>query len=155
MTTKKRSLDASRKKHKSLNPKYNAKTRWDLLDADYLDKLNDEELEFYAKFMAEYVSGGFDTKDIKNNIHELDKVIGINSKGKPITYKKDCYDRNNHRNSDLYSVKKATGYLGHMDEVALDEWREAKMGYAEVNNFEEAFAEYYDEKNSTSKEKKD
>ena len=67
---KKRELD----KYPALNPRLNAKTRFEVLDMDYLKKLDDAELKFMNQFMGEYVSGAFKKDDTgeysQENLHK-------------------------------------------------------------------------------------
>jgi hypothetical protein len=62
--TKNRSLRDS-KKYPALEKSVTLKTRQDLVDYDYLDKLSPEELEFLNKFTEETVSTSFKKKDGK------------------------------------------------------------------------------------------
>lgn len=55
----------SSKKYPALEKSVNLKTRQDLTDYDYLDKLSPEELEFLNKFTEETVSTSFTKKDGK------------------------------------------------------------------------------------------
>lgn len=48
-----------RNKLDGINRNKNLKSRWDLIDHDYLDKLNPEQLEWLSKFNEETVSGTF------------------------------------------------------------------------------------------------
>lgn len=91
----------------SLLKKHNTKVRHELLDADYLKKLSKKELAWYAQFTDEYV-GGAVSKDkatgevLKGHIHNTPELA------------KKCYDDNNRRNSDLYSVTKANNLMTSM-----------------------------------------
>jgi hypothetical protein len=82
-------------KFSALNPGVNLKTRTDLLDFDYLHKLTYEELEWLNKFTSEYVHDTLDREDLSNNLHNTPAL------------KKDCGDRNNARNRDILTRKKA------------------------------------------------
>lgn len=81
----------------------NPRTRVELLDCDYLNKLSTKELEWYAKFTEEYVHASIkrDKKGnpVKSSIHKKKEFV------------KDSYDRNNKRNNDLYSVTRSNGLL--------------------------------------------
>jgi len=94
---KKRDLE----KYPALNPRLNAKTRAEVLDMDYLKKLNEEELKFLNQFMAEYVSGSFKKDAIgtysDDNFH------------KTAEERRECYTRNNIRNRCGLTVSNATG----------------------------------------------
>lgn len=84
----------------SLDRNYNTRVRWEALDADYLDKLSPEELKWYAQFTDEYVGGAIsknkDGTPKKGHIHKTKELA------------KSCYDSNNRRNNDLFSIAKAT-----------------------------------------------
>ena len=102
---KKRDLE----KYPALNPRLNAKTRFEVLDMDYLRKLNDSELEYLNKFMAEYVSGAFKKDDkgnySKENLH------------KSLEERRECYNRNNMRNRCGLTVSNATGQTYRADDI--------------------------------------
>lgn len=53
---------AKKKRNKldGINRNKNLKSRWDLIDHDYLNKLTEEEREWLSKFNEETVSGTFD-----------------------------------------------------------------------------------------------
>ncbi len=84
-TTRKKSR-RGRTKYPALDPGLNLKTRTDLIDYDYVDKLSPEEKKWLNKFTEEYVNASVDPKKLKKNLHNTEKL------------KKDCYDRNNARN---------------------------------------------------------
>lgn len=93
----------SKIQYASLKPEYNLKTRRDLIDYDYLDKLSPKEKEWLAKFTEEYTNASF--KKGKKHLHK-------NKDGK-----KDCYDRNNARNRDIYTREKAQGSLEYFPDL--------------------------------------
>lgn len=88
----------------SLKPSKVPKVRKELIDADYLDKLNPKQLEWYAKFMDEYVGANI-RKNKKTNRVEKGHVHRKNAHVKAI------YDANNRRNNDVHSVTKANHLL--------------------------------------------
>lgn len=88
-------------KFPALDKKYNLKTRQDLIDYDYIDKLTDKEKAFLNSFTEEYVGANFKHKGKK--LH------------KSKTKKKDCFDRNNSRNRDIYTISKANDMLKELD----------------------------------------
>jgi len=83
----------------------NLKTRTELLDYDYLDKLSPEELAWLNKFTEEYVHASLDTARPKKNLHK-NKAL-----------RKDCYDRNNSRNRDILTRQKAQNKNIYLDEI--------------------------------------
>jgi len=94
----------SKQKYPDLDPKYNLKTRTDLLDQDYLHKLSDKELEWLNKFNKEEISASFNPNPRKN----LNK-----SKAS----RKRCYDGNNARNRDILTREKATNQIISLDSL--------------------------------------
>jgi len=91
---KKNNLRA-RTKNPGLKPHLNLRSRQDLLEIDYLDKLNDKEKDWLNRFNEEYVGANF--KHEGKILHKTKKL------------KKDCYDRNNSRNRDILTKIKASG----------------------------------------------
>lgn len=69
-----------------LTPSAYPKAKQQFLDQDYIEKLNEDERAFLAKFNAEYVSG---TVTEVKPLHRTKKL------------KKKIYDANNSRNRDL------------------------------------------------------
>jgi hypothetical protein len=96
---KKRKSRREKAKHPDLDKKYNLKTRQDLLDYDYLDKLDKKSLDWLNKFNKEFVVASLDTENPKKNLHKNKKLI------------KDCFDRNNARNRDILTRAKASNQL--------------------------------------------
>ena len=78
---------------RSLNPK----SRWELLDFDYIDQLTEEEKDFLNKFAEEYIHGSFE--NTRKDLH------------KTKTSKRECYNRNNARNRDLYTLGRTHGWI--------------------------------------------
>lgn len=101
MKKKKRSL-RSKSKHPGLKKSLNLKVRQELIDYDYIDKLTDEEKDWLNRFSEEYNGAKFKkTKTGKFSSKNLHKG----------EMRKDCYNRNNWRNNDVYSVEKAKNML--------------------------------------------
>jgi hypothetical protein len=102
---KKRDLE----KYPALNPRLNAKTRFEVLDMDYLKKLNDAELQFLNQFMAEYVSGAFRKSEeggySSSNLHQTPEE------------RRECYTRNNVRNRCGLTISNATGQTFRCDDM--------------------------------------
>lgn len=93
---KKKSNPRESQRHPNLDKRFNLKTRTDLLDQDYLNKLSPEELDWLNKFNKEYVSASLDGK---GDLHNTKKL------------KKTCYDSNNARNRDILTKAKASNQL--------------------------------------------
>jgi hypothetical protein len=98
---------------KSLHPR----TRWESLDADYIDKLSPEEKAFYSKFVDEYYGAALakesEPKKWKKDLHKTKEL------------RKECRDRNNARNRDLYTISRTHGWVSSYEENkdVLDEGR--------------------------------
>lgn len=92
----------SAEENPDLKPEFNLKTRVDLIDQDYLDKLTPAEKKWLNKFNREYVSASFEEK---GNLHRSKKL------------KKDSYDRNNARNRDVLTRAKASNNLTDYEEL--------------------------------------
>lgn len=101
-------------KHSALKPGYNLKSRSDLLDFDYLDKLNKKELDWLNKFVKESVNASFEKNvkgefDDKKNLHKGAKM------------RKKCTDSNNARNRCILTRAKASGTLTALDTIIHEE----------------------------------
>lgn len=125
ITTEKKEIIPSRKKprlkdYPRLDKTKSTRARKDLLDYDYLGKLNAEELKFLNQFTDEYYCANFSGETIH-----------------PREYKKDCEKRNNDRNNDLLTVKEITGGVNYnnfptqLDEL-LEGSKEAATSREEV-----------------------
>lgn len=95
----------SRTKYPALKPELNLKSRYELIDYDYVDKLSDDNKAWLNKFTEEYVNASLDSENLKNNFHYTDDL------------KKDCYRRNNARNRDILTRAKASGTFISTDEL--------------------------------------
>lgn len=85
-----------------MDPKLNLKSRTDLIDYDYLDKLDEKDKQWLAQFTDEYTNASF--KKAKN-IHRTKEL------------RKDSYNRNNHRNNDVLTKAKITNRAVPIDGV--------------------------------------
>lgn len=77
--------------------KYNSKIKQELLDVDYIDKLNDEEKDFLNRFLEETVNARFDHDGKKIYRKKKDQL--------------ELYQENNSRNRCQYNIAKVTGRL--------------------------------------------
>jgi hypothetical protein len=102
-TTKKKSR-RSRTKYPALDPGLNLKTRTDLIDYDYIDKLSPREKKWLNKFTEEYAGASLNAQDLKKNLHNTEAL------------KKDCYDRNNARNRCILTLQRAQGKIEYTEE---------------------------------------
>lgn len=94
-----------RTKFAGLDKSVNLKIRHELLDFDYLNKLNDKEKEFLSNFMREWASADFNHPGKR-----------INKSKKSV---KAIYDANNARNRDAFAVTKSNGMLKGMSGADL------------------------------------
>ena len=95
-------------KYPALRPELNLKTRYELLDYDYINKLSEQEKRWLNDFTEEYINASLDSKNLENNLHNTDEL------------KKDCYRRNNARNRDILTRAKASGSFVSIDEMRLN-----------------------------------
>ena len=116
-TVKKKKIAEKDKKvprHKERYPALNVKrmvsNRKEYVDYDYVGALDDKAKDFLNRFTEEYYIANFNHKG---------KAVSKSKKSK-----KDSYDRNNQRNSDLYSKAKVTGLL---DNAPTKEYLEHKL----------------------------
>lgn len=98
----------SEQKNPDLDPRFNLKTRTELLDQDYLNKLSQKELNWLNKFNKEEINASFDSEKPKRNLN------------KSKASRKKCYDRNNARNRDILTRAKASNNLVDIEELVDD-----------------------------------
>jgi len=91
-----------RKRNAALDPRYNLKIRQELIDYDYLNKLDEKERAWLNKFTEEYTNASFNTD---KPLHKTKKRV------------KDCYTRNNHRNVCILGKAKANNNLQDIDKA--------------------------------------
>lgn len=97
----------SRVKYPALSKGFNLKTRSNLIDYDYLDKLSDKEKAFLNAFTSEYINA--DMKHHGKKLHKTKKL------------RKDCFDRNNSRNRDILTRAQASGTSDYFEDVFTNE----------------------------------
>ena len=68
-----------RTKYPALKPELNLRTRYELIDYDYISLLSEEDKKWLNDFTEEYVNASLDSKNLENNLHNTDEL------------KKDCY----------------------------------------------------------------
>lgn len=118
-------------KYPALKPEFNLKTRSDVLDYDYLDKLSQKELEWLNQFTEEYTNARFDKKKktiMKEKLNPEPVKIEVIENGGPNhdittviktknTYKKQSYDKNNARNRCILTQQKAANRLVYLEKL--------------------------------------
>lgn len=100
---KKKNNRRSRAKYPALDPLLNLKTRIDLIDYDYVNKLDEKNKAWLNDFTEEYTNA---------NLKHKGKKFHRNK-----SLKKDCYDRNNARNRDILTKLKAAGQIEYLEEL--------------------------------------
>ncbi len=108
-------------KYPALEPKLNLKTRQELIDYDYVSKLNEEEKAWLNKFTEEYVITNLDRVNLDNNIHNTKKL------------KQDCDRRNNQRKQDAYTLSKVSNMLFGIEDAMIEMRRQEEL----LEKFEE------------------
>ena len=87
----------------ALKKGYNLKSRQHLIDFDYLDKLNPEELDWLNRFSEEYHGANFKHKG---------KIVQRKK-----AQRKNCTDMNNHRNNDVLVMTNVQGILSNITDT--------------------------------------
>lgn len=132
---------SKRSKHPypNLKKNLNTKVRQELIDYDYIDKLSDEEKAWLNQFTGEYLGGNFKKAESGSgnystkNFHRSKKA------------RKDCYDRNNHRNNDIYSITKGNDMLKNQE--VMTEYLEAVSGEKNASDTEDNIIKLLDVEN--------
>jgi hypothetical protein len=107
-----------RAKYPALQPELNLKSRFDLIDYDYLNKLSPEEKKWLNNFTEEYTNANFKHGDTRVHpviLSETEFVKGSNGKIKRDIYKHDSEKRNNQRNNCALTKANAGGFSLDLD----------------------------------------
>lgn len=99
-------------KFPALKPEYNLRSRHDLIDYDYVDKLGEKDKAWLNKFTEEYINTTLDRKNPKNNLHNTKDLI------------KDCDNRSNARRRCVLTKAKAAGKTVYIEDLENHELRE-------------------------------
>lgn len=91
-------------KHPMLEKRFNSRVKQEQLDADYLHKLSEEELDWYNKFLNEFVNASF--SDDGTDLHTEPE------------HRKERYDANNARHRCLYG--RIRNKVGHTKLINYD-----------------------------------
>ena len=105
----------------NLDPSLNPRIRHEeISDIDYLHKLDPHHKAYMNKFMGEFIGGTFekcsahrDIKKVKNS--ELCPDCDALNLHQGQELRNDCFDRNNHRESDSYTKSKSAHRLQSID----------------------------------------
>lgn len=97
MTKTKPKTKRSEEKYPALKPELNLKTRYDLIDYDYIDQLSEKEKDWLNRFTEEYTNAKYDHEGPRIQKRKKDRL--------------ESYGRNNSRNRDILTKSKASGKL--------------------------------------------
>lgn len=117
-----------------LNKNLFSRIKQEQFDYDYIDKLDPKEKEWLSKFTEEYLGARLNGEGKK--FHKNKRL------------RKDCFDRNNSRNRDIYSISNAVGKLDrHSDmQKIIEDIQEKKE-----ESYEDKLIEAIDKKNELTK----
>lgn len=93
----------------------------EFVDADYLDSLNEEELDYYYQFINEYYCNSHRDENSLHKQHlgdKYDKELSeyINAYGRPITIKQAMDRDTNLKNVDIYGLNRCSNKLDNIDD---------------------------------------
>ena len=137
MASKKKHQPRNKEKNVTFNTQRQVANRRDLLEVDYVSKLNDSEKDWLNRFNEEFALANFNHSGKK-----LDKSKKA---------KKAAYDSNNARNRCLYNKAKSTGLL---DNAPSEAYLAAKIdanNVATPSEIEDALLTAMELKNLASK----
>ena len=101
-----------------------SKVKQEYHDIDYANQLSDKEKAWLSQFMEEYLGA---------NLNEDGHKSKYNRKPlhKSKRHRKDCFDRNNARQRDIYGLSRAMGTLtdGEKIETYLDAMSDTDVSY--------------------------
>ena len=138
-------LKAPSQKNHSTNKVNIPRVRKEFTDADYLKDLDPEARQWYEKFTGEYYGANLDfKKHTRKNLHKRKKL------------RKDCTDRNNRQNNDLFGVTKINGLLDNNVVYETNEEREyVHPDQKSYNTTEDALIELIDNGNLVDYDEKE
>jgi hypothetical protein len=129
MAKAKKKTKRSVTKNPNLTKNLYSKIKQQFFDIDYIDKLSDKEKEWLNHFMGEYLNANL--KEGKKKLHRTKAL------------KKDCFDRNNARNRDIYGRSRVGGKLDSLDEQLIAKLEEEHLD----EEFEERVIDKIDNEN--------
>lgn len=142
-------------KNHGTNRSYMPRVRKEFVDMDYMKELDPKDKAWMEKFASEFYGGSLNTERPRRNIHKTKSGI------------KDCFDRNNRQNNDVYGVTNANGLLDKQlfnnevkDEPGVNtDYKNSQYTHpAQYTNpgiTEEALIEYIDNKELLEYDKKE
>lgn len=128
---KKKRNRRSRTPYPGIVPSVNPKSRWELIDHDYIDKLSHEEKQWLSNFNEETISGNFNH----------DGEILITDKEEQL----ECYGRNNARLRDQHTRNRTNGWAAEYNVDQIDEKQ------SRGNHHEDVLIELLDAKKKVDK----
>lgn len=105
------------RKYPGLDKTLFSKIKQEFHDIDYAHKLSESEKKWLSQFMEEDLGAQLNPETLKNKYNR--KALN-----KSKTQRKGCFDRNNHRNVDIYGVGRATGRLADIKSPAIESYLE-------------------------------
>jgi hypothetical protein len=141
---KKKLNKRSNRKYPALDKTFNLKTRGELLDFDYVDKLNPKEKEWLNRFVEETVNASFPVKKkgtVSKKTGKKSKTVYNTNKAlnKTKAKRKEIYDSNNARNRCVYTRNKAQGKLDYVEDlkISMEEELDENMEDRLINKIDE------------------
>lgn len=137
-------LRKERNKYTGLDPSLHPKTRQELFDQDYIDKLSDDEKAWLSKFNDEWTGASLEKASEPENWHKNHHSTKA--------LRKDVTDKNNSRNRDLYSQARTQGWIAPLEDnvEAVD-----KLKITQPSTTEDALIHELDKKKVFIKKYKD
>lgn len=123
------------KQYPGLDRKLFSRVKQEYHDIDYAHKLSDDDKAWMSQFMEEHLGANLDEE-------RLDNKYGNEPFHNTRELRKDCFDRNNARQRDIYGLNKATGTLDSFDKAIeyLEDLSDKDL------TFEERFLDKLDKK---------
>jgi len=135
MTKKRKKRDVV--KYPGLNKTLFSKVKQEYHDIDYIDQLSDKEKSYLSQFMGEYLGAQLNEDTLKNKYNRK-------AKHKSKKHRKDCFDRNNARQRDIYGLGRAMGCLDDYDSSHVADYLEY-LSEEETSGYEDEMIKKIDE----------
>lgn len=103
-----------------LNKNLFSRVKQEYHDLDYSNNLSAKDQVWMSQFMEEYLGAQLDEDTLKN---KYKRKAFHKSKKK----RKDCFDRNNARQRDIYGLSRAIGTLDNLDAPMIEHMDEAHV----------------------------
>jgi len=111
-----------------LNKNLFSRIKQEYHDLDYSNNLSIKDQKWMSQFMEEYLGAQLDEETLQN---KYKRKAFHKSKKK----RKDCFDRNNARQRDIYGLSRAIGTLDNLDAPMIENMEEAHVdpNYEEIH----------------------